>query len=77
MEYKENPERIISGRIGSRKDQTTVYNLKNDVQVVCGCFKGNIKEFLNAVDKVHGNNKYGKEYKEFIAKVKMYWVLGD
>jgi hypothetical protein len=31
-----------------------------------GCFKGGKDEFLKAVEKTHGDNKYGKFYKKIV-----------
>ena len=65
--YKENPCRILSKRIGSRKDQTSIYwTTKEDVQVICGCFRGSLLEFKKAVKETHGENEFGKEYSHFI-----------
>lgn len=53
----------VSG-IGSRNDTTTFFKGKRkQILVTCGCFSGTIKEFKAAVDKEHGNNIYGREYR--------------
>ena len=64
--------RYVSNRIGSRKSQTTVYwTSKDDIQVVCGCFKSNLDDFEVRVNKVHANNpQYLKEYLKLIEVVK-------
>lgn len=55
---------IIIGPIGSRNDYTTFCRSKdNDIIVKCGCFNGNILEFLEKVNETHGNNKYAAEYR--------------
>ena len=52
---------IVISCIGSRKDSTT-YCFEDDV-VWCGCFRGNLAEFEQAVEKTHVNNpQYLKEY---------------
>ncbi len=56
--------------MGSRNAQTTVYWVKSDIQVVCGCFRGNLEEFENKVNETHGNNEYGQEYNNYIDIVK-------
>jgi len=72
-DYKENPQRIVSPRIGSRQRQTTVYwTGKEDVQVVCGCFKGSLEEFKKEVIAVHNNSEYCNQYLTFIEKVEVY-----
>lgn len=50
--------------IGSRNDTTTFFKTKdNNIYVKCGCFSGTIDDFLEAVNKTHGENKYAKAYK--------------
>jgi hypothetical protein len=39
---------------------------------VCGCFKGSLLEFEKKVEKTHGDNEHGIDYKNFIQKVKLY-----
>ena len=53
--------------------QTTVYwTSKDDIQVVCGCFKSNLDDFEVRVNKVHANNpQYLKEYLKLIEVVKI------
>jgi hypothetical protein len=43
-----------------------------DVQVVCGCFKGNLEQFIEKVKEVHGSNEYAQQYFNFIEKVKLF-----
>ena len=55
---------IVIGPIGSRNDYTTFFRSNdNDIIVKCGCFNGNISEFLKKVNETHGNNKYAAEYR--------------
>ena len=55
---------IVIGPIGSRNDYTTFCRSKdNDIIVKCGCFNGNISEFLKKVNETHGDNKYAAEYR--------------
>ena len=55
---------IVISPIGSRNDCTTFCRSKdNDIIVKCGCFNGNISEFLEKVNKTHGDNKYAAEYR--------------
>ena len=67
-----NPERIVSPKIGSRKDQTTCYFIGNKTQIVCGCFVGNLKEFKARIEKVHGNNEHAVAYKKWLKRVDDY-----
>jgi len=36
---------------------------------VCGCFKGTLDEFRNAVEKTHGDDEHGIAYRALIARV--------
>lgn len=55
---------IVIGPIGSRNDYTTFCRSNdNDIIVKCGCFNGNISEFLKKVNETHGDNKYAAEYR--------------
>lgn len=50
--------------IGSRNDTATFFKTQdNKIGVACGCFTGTIDEFLQAVNKAHGENKHAKAYK--------------
>ena len=71
-DFKENPAKYASLKIGSRNSQTTAYwDNGGKCQIVCGCFNGSLGEFEKAVEKTHGNTKYGKQYKKYIKQVKM------
>jgi hypothetical protein len=71
--FKENPERIMSSKIGSRKTQTIIYFDKTKNFVICGCFKGSLEEFEARINKVYPkDNIYNIEYTTFINKVKKY-----
>lgn len=71
-DYKQNPKRLVSKNIGSRNSQTTVYwNDKDNIQVVCGCFRGNLEKFEEKVNETHKvNYHYFQEYIKFINLVK-------
>lgn len=61
-------------KIGSRLGTTTVFKAKDgNIKVTCGCFYGSLDEFDKKVEKTHGNNRYGKEYKAFIELVKIHF----
>ena len=70
-DYKINPQRYVSDFIGSRKSQTYVYWInKEDMQIICGCFKGNLIEFKEKVEKTHANNEqYLNEYRKLIKQI--------
>ena len=61
---------------GSRGKSTSVFKEKgNKIKIIAGCFKGNIKEFEKAVEKTHGNNQFGKEYKAIVNVIKIRFNL--
>ena len=54
---------LTVGPIGSRNATTTFFRDKNnEITVVCGCFLGNIEDFLKKVEETHGDNKHAKAY---------------
>lgn len=63
--------RYVSAKMGSRNAQTTIYWLEDNIQVVCGCFKGTIDEFLLKVKETHGDNVHAKSYLYEIDTIKM------
>lgn len=70
--FKNNPQKYTTKRIGSRNSQTNFYwNTKDDIQVVCGCFRGNLEEFEAKVKKTHGENEHAINYLKEIEKVKL------
>ena len=78
--YKQNPQRYTTKKIGSRNDQTTFYYGETEngmeVQVVCGCFRGNLEDFEKAVLETHKDNDlYRKQYLKEIEKVKVLFDL--
>lgn len=59
-----NKDFIVIGPIGSRNGFTTFYKNKDEnVCVRCGCFSGTVDEFLAVVQKTHGDNRFGREYR--------------
>ena len=57
---------------GSANRTTTVFKQKDgSLRVQCGCFSGTIQEFAEAVDKTHGDSKFGKEYRAMIELIKI------
>lgn len=67
-----NPERITSGKIDIRDEQTTIYFDNVRTEVVCGCFSGTLEEFKDKVDNTHGTNKHGQTYRAWIERVERY-----
>ena len=63
---------LVVGPLGRRGDFTTFFRTKYlTIGVKCGCFKGNIDQFFDAVEKTHGNNKHARAYKAAIALAKL------
>ena len=74
--YTKNPMLYRTDRIGSRGDHTLFYYDGMLLQVVCGCFRGDLKEFETMVLKTHANNEvYRNQYLKEIAKVKVLFEL--
>lgn len=64
--------------IGSRHATTTMFrNKDNGITVTCGCFMGMLEEFAARVEKEHGENIFGKEYKLLIELAKIHFGLQD
>ena len=54
---------LVIGPMGSRNGFTTFFRTKKlFIGVSCGCFRGNVDEFVKKVKKTHGDNKYAKTY---------------
>lgn len=63
---------LVVGALGSRDDFTTFFRTKHlTIGVKCGCFKGDIDQFFEAVEKTHRNNKHARAYKAAIALAKL------
>ncbi len=72
-DFKLNPQRIYSNLIGSRNSTTQVYWIDDNIQVICGCFRGDLNYFENQVKQIHANSqKHLEDYLNFIAKVRNY-----
>ena len=71
-DFKSNPERITSPKIGSRNSQTTYYWNDEKELIVCGCFKGTLEEFEAKVKKTHGDNQHAHDYFKWIERINLY-----
>jgi penicillin-binding protein-related factor A (putative recombinase) len=58
----QNPLRYTTPKVGSRNTQTTIYWLDDQQQVICGCFKGTLKEFEAKVKQVHNLSSHLLSY---------------
>lgn len=82
QKYTNSPVMYRSTKIGSREAQTLFYFGKTangtSLQIVCGCFRGNLEEFEKAVLATHENNEvYRNQYLEEIRKVKALFGLEE
>ena len=57
-------------KYGIFSDFTTFFNTKDGrIIVSCGCFIGDIEEFLAAVEKTHGDSKHARAYRAAVQLV--------
>jgi hypothetical protein len=61
---------LVIHPIGSERGTLTACKAGKGIQVSRGCFLGSLEEFEKAVDKTHGDNEYGKQYKIVIDLIK-------
>ena len=55
---------LTVGPIGSRNGFTTFFRTKNlEINVTCGCFRGNIEAFAQQVQETHGDNDHANRYR--------------
>lgn len=56
------------------KQKTT----KKEIQVICGCFRGDLEDFEKAILKTHKDNAlYRKQYLKELEKVKILFDLEE
>lgn len=80
--YLDQPQIYVTKKIGRRNDNTTFYYGETKsgmfIQVVCGCFHGNLEKFEKAVLETHSNSeKYRNQYLKEIEKVKVLFDLKE
>ena len=69
---------LTVGPLGSRNDFTTFFRTNHlTIGVNCGCFKGDIDQFFESLEKTHGNNKHARAYKAAIALAKLQIDLNE
>jgi hypothetical protein len=69
---KSNPQRYVTPKIGSRNSQTSIYwTTKDDAQIICGCWRGNIADFKKRVKEVHAKTEHLNPYLKQIKIFKM------
>lgn len=59
---------MVVGPIGSRNDFTTFFKDGDKIMVKCGCFRGDIEEFEDAVEERH---IYTKHYAPYLQAIKL------
>lgn len=63
---------------GSKNRNTTMFRTRTgNIIVKCGCFTGNLKEFLDKIKETHNNTKYAKEYLACIEVAKIHFEIDD
>ena len=63
---------LVIGPMGSRNGFTTFFRTNNlFIGVSCGCFIGNVDEFVKKVKETHGDNKHAKTYLAAVELAKM------
>lgn len=64
------------GGFGSEFRTTTAFKTKDgSIHVSCGCFYGNLDEFYNRVEEMHGDTSHGREYKKIIELIKIHFGI--
>ncbi len=61
--------------IGSRKSRTLFFKTDKGVFVQCGCFFGNLEEFVAKVKETHQGNKYERDYLALVEFIKVRFEL--
>lgn len=69
--YKSNPQRYLTSNIGSRNAQTAIYWIDENIQIICGCFKGDLKQFEERVKSVHT----GKFLEQYLKEIEIFKYL--
>ena len=78
MAIQRTRDYLTFGPAGSRNDITTFGSDANgSVLVCCGCFYGTLEEFARKVEKTHGDNQFGKEYRAAIELAKVRFLTEE
>lgn len=62
---------------GSANRTTTVYTTKIGIEIICGCFRGDLKAFIAKVKETHGDSKFGREYMAMVEIIKIKFDIKD
>ena len=65
-----NTDIFIAGPLGSRNAYTTFYHTDKGLFVQCGCFRGDLEEFIAKVKDTHSDNEHARNYLAIVEFVK-------
>lgn len=68
---KSNNDYCNFDSFGSENRTTTAFKTDNNIFIECGCFEGNINEFIKQVKKTHKGNEYEKQYLAMVELIKL------
>jgi hypothetical protein len=54
-----------------------VFREEKGIRINCGCFSGTIEEFEASVNRKHGDNQFGMEYRAMIELIKIRFQLNN
>ena len=60
------------GPIGSRADTLLAFTTTDGLRIRAGCFFGTRDEFLDRVEKTHGNSVHGQDYRAALMFIDSY-----
>ena len=60
---------VTLGPIGSRCDYFTAYLTDKGIYLRAGCFFGTVAEFIDKLEREHGTNEHGREYRAALALI--------
>ena len=66
---------ISIDNIGSRQSRTLFFKTDKGVFVQCGCFFGDLEEFIAKVKETHQGNKHEKDYLALVEFIKVRFEL--
>jgi hypothetical protein len=64
---------LTIGPIGSRDGILLAFNTDQGIYVHCGCFWDTLDAFAAAVEKTHGDNQHGRDYRNVIMLLRGMW----
>ncbi len=64
---------LTIGPVGSRGDFLYAVHHEDIIMVKTGCFWGPLSEFLAAVQKTHGDTKYGRDYRAAVELIEIFF----